>query len=116
MKNPKATTEIQTLSFWADWSAADELMDIVVEIAEKAPEADYIVASGKTWHAREVVAELFARRLLNYRNHLIERLPESDPGAPYSASIDRLAHITGRRPIKTVFHIVNSILAVQNSG
>jgi GDPmannose 4,6-dehydratase len=114
MADPAAKTEIQTLDFWIDWSAADELMDIAVDIAEKAPDTDYIVASGKTWHAREAVAEIFARRHLDYRNHLIERSPKSDPGAPYLASIERLSRAIGRRPVKTIFDIVDSISASQS--
>jgi len=111
-----AKIEIRTLDFWVDWSAADELMDIAVDVAEKAPNADYIVASGRTWRGREAVAELFARRRLDYRNHLIERLPESDPGAPYFASIEYLARATGRRPIKTIFDIVDSMLPSPTSA
>ncbi len=114
LKDPTAKTEIRTLDFWMDWSAADELMEIAIDIAEKAPNADYIVASGKTWHARKAVAEIFARRHLDYRNHLAERLPESDPGAPYFASIERVARAIGRRPVKTIFDIVDWILASQN--
>lgn len=112
----RARTEVRTLDFWIDWSAADELMDIAVDVAEKAPGEDHVAASGRTCSGREAVAEIFARRGLDYRNHLVEALPPSDLGPKYFASIDRLASAIGRRPVKSIVDIVDSILAQQSAA
>jgi len=37
---------LETLNFRADWSAASELMDIAIDVVEKAPNRDFVLASG----------------------------------------------------------------------
>jgi GDPmannose 4,6-dehydratase len=105
------TTRVRTLDFRIDWSAADEIMDILVDMAlqQSAPE-EVVVASGKTVYARHVVSELFAMRGLEAERHLVEDLAPSEPGPDFIVNIGRLAEASGRRPRKTVFDIVDGIL------
>jgi hypothetical protein len=39
------------------------------DLAEQAPNQDFVLASGKIWHARDAVEALFRRYGLDYRNH-----------------------------------------------
>lgn len=103
-------TEVKTLDFRADWSAAVELMDLAVEIAERADVAEVVMASGKTWHGRVAVEQLFARYGLNARHHVVEVLPRSDPGPEYRVGIDRLESAAGRRPRLSLFDIMGEMV------
>jgi len=103
--------KIQTLDFRVDWSAADELMDIVAALGHIPGVPNLVMASGTTVHARPFVRELFARYGLDARRHIIEELAPRDPGPEFRVRIDQLAKITGRRPSKTAFDIVDDILA-----
>jgi len=104
--------EVRTLDFWSDWSAADELMDIAIDICERAPHQDFILASGHTWHARAAIDAIFARYGHDYHRHIREVLPPLDPGPTFKVSVDRLAQAIGRRPRKSIFEIVDSMCGV----
>jgi GDPmannose 4,6-dehydratase len=108
--------KIQTLDFRVDWSAADELMDIVADLGRIRAVPNLVVASGTTIYARTFAQELFARYGLDARRHIVEELAPHDPGPEFRVCIDRLANITGRRPSKTAFDIVDNILTYGNLG
>ena len=112
LADPAARTEFRMLDFWMDWSAADEVMDIAIDIAEQAPDQDFVLATGKTWHARAAVAAIFARHGLDYRNHIVETLPRSDPGPAFQVAVDRVERVIGRRPVASIAEIVESILVI----
>lgn len=108
--------KIQTLDFRVDWSAADELMDIVADLGRIRGVPNLVVASGTTIYARAFAQELFARYGLDAHRHIVEELVPHDPGPEFRVCIDRLAHLTGRRPSKTAFDIVDNILTSGNLG
>jgi GDPmannose 4,6-dehydratase len=103
-------TNVKTLDFWIDWSAAEELMDIVVDVAERCNLAEIIMASGKTWHGRSAIKDLFARHDLDFRAHIVETLPRSDPGSEFQVDIGRLVKATGRRPMQQIGEIVDHMI------
>lgn len=109
--DPGYTVQIKTLDFHIDWSAADELMDIVVDIAERSDETELVLASGKTWNGRDLVTGLFQRHGLDAGRHLVETLPTSDVGPYYEVRLDRLEASVGRRPVKSVDQIVDEMLS-----
>jgi GDPmannose 4,6-dehydratase len=109
--DPSHRVALKTLDFWIDWSAADELMDIVADIAEAADEDELILASGKTWLGRDIVRELFARYDLDFQRHVTELLPPSDPGAGFSVSLERLEKTINRRPVKTIASVVDEMIS-----
>lgn len=110
MHDPAAKVELRTLDFRIDWSAGDEFMEFAADIADRAPDQDFVLASGTTWHAREAVAQMFARHGLDYRRHIVETLPRSDPGPMFEVSLNRLLQAVGRRPAKTVLDVVDEII------
>lgn len=104
-------TKVNTLDFRIDWSAAEELMDIVVDVAERSNLPEVILASGKTWHARSAIKDLFARYDLDFREHIIETLAPSDAGPEFHVDIERLVKATGRRPAQQLAQIVDQMIA-----
>lgn len=103
-------SSVKTLDFWIDWSAAEELMDIVVDVAERCNLAEVILASGKTWYGRNAIEDLFARYDLDFREHVVETLPRSDPGPEFQVDIGRLVKATGRRPTQQLSQMVDQMI------
>tara|TARA_R110002074_G_C12551216_1_gene666595 strand:- start:3665 stop:4636 length:972 start_codon:yes stop_codon:yes gene_type:complete len=115
LADPRRKLTVRTLDFWIDWAAADELAELAVDIAMQldghgAEEGEFVLASGTTHHAREVIHDLFARYGLDGESRIVEELPRSDPGPAYHVSLDRLERLLGRRPVKTVAHIVEDMI------
>lgn len=89
---------VNTLEFYCDWGSAREYMDIAVDIAERAPNEDVIVATGHTWKAAALAERLFKRHGLDYRKHLIERGPAKESDRHFGVSIAKLRRLVGRVP------------------
>ena len=101
---------VKTLDFRIDWSAAEELMDIVVDVADRCNLAEVILASGKTWHGRSAIKDLFARYNLDFREHVVETLLPSDAGPEFHVDVGRLVKATGRRPTQQLGQIVDQMI------
>ncbi len=115
LTDPDHKLKVRTLDFWIDWSAADELAELAVDIALRldgrgVEEGEFVLASGTTHHARAVVYDLFAHYGLDGESKIIEELPRSNPGPAYHVSLDRLERLLGRRPVKTVADIVEDMI------
>jgi GDPmannose 4,6-dehydratase len=105
-----SSTEIDTLQFYCDWGAAEEYMDIAVDVAERALGNDMIVATGRTWWAADLARELFARHGLDYRRHLRERRTRSEGAPPYRVSVERLRSLIGRVPELEAIDVCSNML------
>ena len=111
LSDSKHRFALKTLDFLADWSAAAELMDIAVDICERAPADDFVLASGVTIHAREAVKQIFAHRGLDFARHVDETLPPQPAQPWFQVSLDHLFKKIGRRPICGVTSVVDQMLA-----
>ena len=111
LRHPAFSAELQTLNFRADWSAASELMDIAIDVAERAPNRDLVLASGHTWYAREAVEMLFQRYGLDYRGHFREAAPSRELPPDFRVSLNRLKAAIGRGPVRHLCTIVDEMLA-----
>lgn len=109
LDDPTARTDIRTLDFHIDWSAADELMALSADIAEQSDEAEFVMASGKTVLARDAVCDLFRSHGLDYTRHLNETLSGIEPGPKFRVSLDRLEKAIGKRPEKDFKTMVDCI-------
>jgi GDPmannose 4,6-dehydratase len=109
-RDPTYQAQIKTLDFLIDWSAADELMDIVVDIAEGSDLDEVVLASGVTWKGRDIVSRLFAEHDLDVADHIIEQLPRSAPGPMFKVQTGRLERAIGRRVEKSVSQIVSEMI------
>jgi GDPmannose 4,6-dehydratase len=114
--DPRHIVRVRTLDFWADWSAADELMEIVADLGAAPFVAELILASGKTVYARDAVAALFASHGLKAGDHIIEDQPSQlQASAGFQVRIGRLESLA-RRPSKTVFDVVNALIDALPAG
>jgi GDPmannose 4,6-dehydratase len=111
MADPRSCVEIDTLQFHCDWGSAEEYADIAVDVAEKALGTDLIIATGRTWLAADLARELFERRGLDYRNHLIERGRPASPAQLFKVAVGRLAECLGRVPTVGAIEVCDNILA-----
>jgi GDPmannose 4,6-dehydratase len=103
--------EFDTLQFHSDWGSASEYTDIAVDIAERSPAKDAIIATGKTVLALVLAQQLFARHGLDSRAHLIERRPGNRTDRPFRVSTDGLADLIGRVPTVSIIDVCESMLA-----
>lgn len=109
--DPGFVGRIATLQFASDWGDAAEYMDIVADIAEKAPGNDFILASGTTWAARNFVEILFQRYQLRSEEHLIEQqVPPATCIANWHADPSALRNALGRTPQRSIFEVCDEIL------
>ena len=95
----------------ADWSAADELMEIVVDIAQDTEVPELVLASGHTWNGRDAVEQLFAYYGLDWLRHIEVTQSERGAGPRFRVDLDRLLKAIGRVPNKTIFGVADDILA-----
>ena len=107
----KHTGEIATLNFWCDWGDAEEFMQIVASQPESLADHDFILATGTTLWARDVVQAIFTKYYSSWHNHLVEKNPynESTPKI-WHADITLLESTLKLRPQRTIFNIVDDIL------
>jgi GDPmannose 4,6-dehydratase len=110
--NPDHRATVKTLDFWIDWSAAEELMNIAVEIAESSDEQEFVLASGVTWHCRELVSRIFGKYNLKLDSHVVEEVPCAAAGPPFRVQLGRLERAIGRRPQRCVADIVAEMISV----
>jgi GDPmannose 4,6-dehydratase len=102
---------VQSLDFHCDWGDAAEFMDITVDVAERAAGQDFVLASGRTWRARDMVDALFRRHGLDRRDHLEALAPEGPAPHPHAVSLARLADALGRRPEIGILDLCDRMLA-----
>src|SRR5258708_28930877 len=102
---------VRTLGFRIDWSAADELMDIVVDIAQNSEVPELVLASGHTWDGRDAVNQLFAHYGLDWTRHINEAMPGLDAGPDFCVELARLSKAIGRAPRKSILDIAHDIMS-----
>jgi len=107
---PASRLRVQTLDFRIDWASAEEFADIAVDIAEKTDMNEFVLASGVTHHAREIVHNLFAAHGLDGNEFIVEALPRRDAGPEFHVSLKKLEQAIGRKPVQTVQDIVAAML------
>jgi GDPmannose 4,6-dehydratase len=103
-----AKTVFSTLHFHCDWGSADEYMGILVELADKFPGEDFVVATGKTVYARDLVQGIFRKHGLSWQDHVTEQPCEE--GAFYEADITKLRS-AGLAPTVTVDALIERLVA-----
>ncbi len=104
-------TVLNSLDFNLDWSAADEIMDMIIDIALGPPIAEILVASGRTENARDLVSRIFNANGFDPTAHVRSNAPPQDAGAHFEVDIEPLVSWTGRSPRKTADAIVMEIAA-----
>lgn len=104
-------SQINTLDFYCDWGSAEEYMSIVIDMLERAPGEDFVLASGTCTFARKLVEELFSNYGLNYRQHLAERIVDgSSKPKKYQINLDKLDQRVCRIPRVGIYEVCKTIL------
>jgi GDP-D-mannose dehydratase len=111
-KGKTQKTKINTLNFYCDWGLAEEYMKIINDIVmryESIYNKDFVLATGNTVHARELVNELFLNHDLNYRNYIVEH----DPcviAEYYSVNCDRINSINAPKSMRSGLEVFNYLM------
>jgi GDPmannose 4,6-dehydratase len=115
LMDPGYRGTIGSLKFWCDWGHAEEFMAILVEISEAARSDDYVLGTGLTVWAEDVVVELFSRYGLVAKNHVFER--ETSEAAfrsePWKVDISHLQKQRGLKPTRSVQDVCDDILRLK---
>jgi GDPmannose 4,6-dehydratase len=108
---------VLTLDFFCDWGSAEEYMDLAIDIAEKAPNDDFVIATGTCIYARDFVRDLFLKYGLDYRRHIQEKTP---PGiflnSFYQVNLTKLQQKIGRIPRIGIAAVCTNILDEKLNG
>mgnify|MGYP002004465478 FL=1 len=113
IENPEHSEEIFTLNFYADWSDASELMDIVIIAGDICPHEDFIFASGEVTFARDLVKSLFAKFGLDYRNHVMEKTSDEVTVVGWQADISKMGVLLGVEPRLSIYDTCLNLLAAK---
>lgn len=101
-------SRLQTLDFTADWGDAREYMDLSIDVAERGLGADYVMATGISWNARQMVETVFRRNGLDYAAHIETAV--NGPAAPATQAVNkRLLHAIGRAPSHSILDVVEEL-------
>ena len=103
IENPGHNEEIFTLNFHTDWSDAAELMDIAIIASDIYSREDFILASGETTFARDLVKLIFAKFGLDYRNHVTEKNQGEFAVAGWRADINKMNSMLKRKPTISIY-------------
>ena len=103
--------EFDTLDFHCDWGSAEEYMDVTIDVLERAPNDDFVVATGRSLHARALVDALFAHHGLRSADWVRERQPDRRGDGPYRVDVSKLARLVGRRPAIGIEALVERLVA-----
>jgi GDPmannose 4,6-dehydratase len=112
VRDEKHIGSLHTLDFHRDWGCAEEYMGIALDVAQRnSIDSDYVVASGRSVYARDLVDTLFARFGLDYRKHIVEEVGgESIRGKAPKIVCDNLKDKLGFLPKVTIEDVCMDIL------
>ena len=119
IKDKNYSIEVNTLNFYCDWGSAEEFMDIVIEILEKAPGEDFVLASGVCTYAKNLVEALFKGYNLDYRKHFKERYGNQHDKLfqePFKVEMSKLYEKVGRVPNVKIEKLCEKILNNYQNG
>lgn len=107
----KGSVKLRSLDFSCDWGSAKEFMQIAIEAIGSEINQDYVIASGKTWIASELVEAIFSHYGLEWQNHLLLEKPAgSEPIKMYSADLSKLKNNLNRIPKNDALEVARWIL------
>lgn len=77
IKDKSYKTSIKTLNFFSDWGYAKEYAEIISKISLETTNEDFIIATGNSIYAKELVENIFKSYKLDYKDHIFEELHEN---------------------------------------
>ena len=98
-----------TTRFFCDWGSADEYSDIMIDIVDRAPGEDFVLATGRCLDVRELCERLFTERGMNIADHVVEQ-DTAPSGTPYQVDLAKLRRLVERVPEVRIEHVVARML------
>lgn len=112
MNDNSHVTHVNTLDFYCDWGSAREYMSIMMEMVDRAPAEDFVVARGVCLYARDFVRDLFARYGLDYKKHVKERgISSETQKKPYAVILEKLRKHLDVTPVVSIDEVCKTILS-----
>jgi len=116
-RGSNSKTSLTSLEFHCDWGSAEEYMEFMVDMLERAPGEDFVLATGTCTYARDFVRALFAKHGLDYRHFVEEKVtPEAQGGEPYTVELTKLRSLLGRVPGVGIGDVVDKMLDLFSSS
>ena len=104
-----------TLDFYCDWGLAEEYMDIAIDCLERAPTEDFVMATGRCLHARELVGRLAEEYALGQPAWMDNS--SALPGqSPYQVQMTKLRNCVGRVPQTSIEALVGVLVRRELGG
>lgn len=97
VRDRRSTTEVRTLDFFCDWGSAEEFMSLAIRSLREGEPATFLMATGTTWRAEDLVSELYGGFGLDYRDH-VRCAADLPPGRPYRVEVDSMRESFGAAP------------------
>ncbi len=111
LRDASHVAPVNTLDFYCDWGSADEYMELMIDMVEKAPSEDFVLASGTCTYARDLVKGLFGEFGLDYKRHFKERVPaDSTSARPYKVDLTKVMNHIRRIPSLGIHDVCRQIL------
>lgn len=112
VRGEKRKTRFRSLDFWCDWGSAEEYMHLTRLVAEKAPEQDVIMASGRTVYGGWLAETLFSMFGRCWRDFLDCQDTPRDVGVlpPWRVNNGALRAIVGTVPLVRIEELCLNIL------
>ncbi len=103
----------RTLDFYCDWGSAKEYAELMILMLEKASGQDFVLATGRCVHARQLAYQLFERHGLDVAQHVETMVEHSgDDGATaYQVDLGKLRSHLGRVPSVSISEVIEDMLA-----
>lgn len=104
---------VSSLSFWADWTDARDLMRLIRRIAKEAPGQDFILASGETIWAEDFVATLYGLFELSHQDKLKVHFSSANPRPPaFYVDNTKLQSLIGDFKLNSAVDVAVDILRI----
>ena len=113
LKAKDYVNKLQSLDFYCDWGDAKEYMDFAIDILRLDAPQKVVIASGRLVYARDLAAQLFRARGLDFNDHISELHPVQDSQA-VTADTSELIALLGRKPERTIEEVCEQILEQMN--
>lgn len=72
IKDKSYKTSIKTLNFFSDWGYAKEYAEIISKISLEIKNEDFIIATGNSIYAEDLVKSIFKSYKLDFKDHIFE--------------------------------------------
>jgi GDPmannose 4,6-dehydratase len=112
IEDKKYKTNIASLDFWCDWGSAREFMTLIADTFEDLAGEDFVLATGKTVWARDIVCELFLQHGLLADAHILQdKAAKERKVRSWVATSKKFEYFTGKHPVISGIDVYKEIFS-----